>query len=124
MELGDSDRVWLTEQGISLDDPRITVVEAEDGALGFDVAGRLGPAKVRFDAKAITLKDAAWTSDGKVAFPAEGSIGPDNWKPWYIPSGPAAVKGTRYDEAGVAVRAALRGETWPAGWPPEYEERM
>lgn len=104
-DVGAAVRAALT--GVPVDDPRVRLVTAEDGAYGFDIDVVGGTAQVRFDATAIALDEAAWNPDGTVAFPAEGAIGPENWKPWFIPAGPATVAGHRYDDAGAAIQATL-----------------
>lgn len=116
-----AERANLLDEGVPLDDPRVRLVDAgDDTGYGFDVDGAAGPATVRFDAKAITI-EGTWTADGRVDVSGGGSINPDNWKPWYIPFGPAGVKGHRFDDAGVAVRAALRGRCAPPEWGTDLE---
>jgi hypothetical protein len=93
-------RLWFVEEGVDLDDPRVVPVRRPDGETGeivdFDVAGDGGLVQVRFD------RDSA-VADGQVVRPGEQPS-------WVITCGPDALVGARYDVAGEAVRAALRGE--------------
>lgn len=109
-ELSDADREELARAGVDPAADRFTVVSDQRGQLGVDVAGRFGTVRVRFDNEAMQLEGAAWAPDGSVVHPAEGNIGAHNWKPWVIAVGPGTLAGTRYDDLGQAVRAALRGQ--------------
>lgn len=112
MELDPSDRRWLSEAGVPLDDPRVRPVQVPGAGIGLDVDGDHGLVQIRFDAKAITVSVARGRED-----PAGTNLDPSNWLPWYFAAAPNGLEGSRFDDVGVAVAAALYG-TWrvPGVW--------
>ncbi len=91
-DLSPGERLWFEQEGVPLDDPRVTAVRRRvDGGqvIEFQVAGATGPAYVRFEA------------------PDERDSGPA----WVIAEGPAVLQGRRYEDVGEAVQAALAGRS-------------
>lgn len=96
-------------ENFSIADPRLTVVQDDGEFAGFDVATPGGVAEVRLrQMTEFNVHD------------------PQTWQAWIIRSGPNVLAGTRYDSAGRAIRAALRGWVWPhgEGWDPEFEREL
>jgi hypothetical protein len=121
VELDPLDRQWLSEAGVPLDDPRVRPVQVPGAGIGLDVDGGGGLVQIRFDASAVTvagarvLEDAAAPNGVRVEFPPGTPADPSNWLPWYFAAGPAELVGSRFDDVGMAVTAALYGRTYVPG---------
>lgn len=116
-ELSDDERRWLVDlEGVHLEDSRVIIVRLADDAIGFDVATSRGPVSIRADMAVTTgrLREIRFP-DGSVDLVPELNIEAFGL-PWLITAGPGRLIGTRYDNAGRAIRAALRGFPWAATW--------
>jgi hypothetical protein len=115
---------WLRTElaPTKLDDPRLTLARTDEGLFaGFDVATSRGVVQLRIAEANVTLRPPPMP-DGAVDLVSEGLDMQTFGRPWLITSAPSRLTGTRYDNAGKAVRAALRGFPWPQGWDNDMEQ--
>lgn len=115
---------WLKNEQVDLTDDKIKLFRVEyagETDILIKVTAAAREVEIRL-ASDVMLVDNATRLRARDDVDDPDTPGP--WQPWVITAGPPSLVFTRYNTAGEATRAALRGWQWPARWPAQFESKL